>query len=419
MAEQGTKLKQAAHWPWQEPYFAAMREQNPFSLPQRLVTAEKAILLRIEVLRDAPESLPELKALREALNSLYAREPKRTAALPQVVHDQEEYEARQANRAKLISWVALATILSFSTGWIVATKNTHNDIQSGANNSERKGNVTNSDMSYANPREVHILNTPPEELRSLPQELAVKPLPPSNQASGDRGPKAETGSGEDLVGDARPSDHGPLGPPASGNIVKAGPSDATAKNPLSRSPEKPSPALRQDHPAFPLSLDQPKPAPEVRAEPQSGLPPAVMGQQPGAAVDAMSKLPEPQPIPQGSVTVSLSGYPSIRVPAELRPQTVGAKLQIGEVISRVNPTYPEDAEREHIEGVVKLHAIIGTDGAVRDAQAVSGPPQLADAAVRAVRQWRYLPTLLGGQPIETGQDFNIVFRLKNEPTSAN
>src|ERR1700758_1446056 len=183
MAEQGTNLKQAAHWLWQEPYFAAMREQNPFSLPQRLVTAEKAILLRIEALRDAPESLPELKALREALNSLYAREPKRTAALPQIVHDQEEYEARQANRAKLISWVALATILSFATGWILATRNTHNDIQSGGNNSERKGNVTNSDMAFVNRRDVHILDTPPDELRSLPREFAVKPLPPSNQAN--------------------------------------------------------------------------------------------------------------------------------------------------------------------------------------------------------------------------------------------
>jgi protein TonB len=93
---------------------------------------------------------------------------------------------------------------------------------------------------------------------------------------------------------------------------------------------------------------------------------------------------------------------------------LGASLQIGGLISRVDPTYPEEAERQHIEGTVKLHAIIGTDGAIRSIEVVSGPPLLAQAAARAVQQWRYKQTSLGGRPIETEEDIVAVFRLQTQ-----
>ena len=77
----------------------------------------------------------------------------------------------------------------------------------------------------------------------------------------------------------------------------------------------------------------------------------------------------------------------------------------------VEPVYPPDAEKNHIEGTVKLHATIGADGSIKDLQPLNGPPSLFPAALTAVRQWRYNPTLLNGQPIETQEDISLVFRL--------
>jgi TonB family protein len=126
-----------------------------------------------------------------------------------------------------------------------------------------------------------------------------------------------------------------------------------------------------------------------------------------------------QPISRGSVTVSFGTYPSLRIPPEVKSEVVGAKLQIGQVVSRIDPIYPEDAERQGIEGIVNLRAVIGTDGSVKGLEGISGPPLLVPAAASAVRQWRYQPTLLSDQPIETARDVTIVFRLSSNAASAN
>jgi protein TonB len=89
------------------------------------------------------------------------------------------------------------------------------------------------------------------------------------------------------------------------------------------------------------------------------------------------------------------------------------------LVSRVEPIYPEDARRQNIEGTVKVHAIVGKDGAVQGMEGISGPPLLVSAALSALRQWRYKPTLLGDQPIETGQDITIVFQLAKEAATPN
>jgi TonB family protein len=119
------------------------------------------------------------------------------------------------------------------------------------------------------------------------------------------------------------------------------------------------------------------------------------------------------------VSVSASPYPSIRVPPELKSQISkqGASLQIGQLLSRVEPTYPEDAEHQRIEGVVKLHAIIARDGSIQDIDQMSGPPLLVAAAANAVRQWRYKPTSLDGHPVEATESVTVTFRL--QPTHSN
>jgi periplasmic protein TonB len=78
----------------------------------------------------------------------------------------------------------------------------------------------------------------------------------------------------------------------------------------------------------------------------------------------------------------------------------------------VYPEYPKIAWYAHISGAVRLHAIIGTDGAVQQIGVISGNGILAQAAVEAVRQWRYRPTLLNGQPVEVDTEITVTFSLE-------
>jgi protein TonB len=132
-----------------------------------------------------------------------------------------------------------------------------------------------------------------------------------------------------------------------------------------------------------------------------------------------SSPPVAAEIVKGTVSVNASPFPSIRVPPELKSQISkqGASLQIGQLISRVEPTYPDDAQRQRIEGVVKLRAIIARDGSIQDIDQTSGPPLLVAAAANAVRQWHYKPTSLDGQPVEATESITVTFRL--QPTRAN
>jgi outer membrane biosynthesis protein TonB len=61
---------------------------------------------------------------------------------------------------------------------------------------------------------------------------------------------------------------------------------------------------------------------------------------------------------------------------------------------------------------VLLHAIVAKDGTIRTLEYVSGPPELKDSAMKAVKQWRYKPTLLNGQPIEVDTTISVVYTLQ-------
>ena len=135
-------------------------------------------------------------------------------------------------------------------------------------------------------------------------------------------------------------------------------------------------------------------------------------------------LPKQPVAPMGptwSVAVSTDPYPSIRIPANASPQKAsqGKNLQIGRAISRVEPVYPEEAKRQGIEGAVRLHVIVGGDGAVQSVALTGGPALLAKAAASAIREWRYAQTLVGGQPVETEQDVVVTFRLVSRSNSEN
>ena len=79
------------------------------------------------------------------------------------------------------------------------------------------------------------------------------------------------------------------------------------------------------------------------------------------------------------------------------------------LLKRVSPVYPQQAIQMHIQGLVSMHATVAKDGSVRNVKVMSGPATLARAATEAVRQWKYRPYLLNGEPIEVQTDIKINF----------
>ena len=90
---------------------------------------------------------------------------------------------------------------------------------------------------------------------------------------------------------------------------------------------------------------------------------------------------------------------------------VGGQVQQAKMLRMVQPLYPAIAKTAHISGTVILHAIISKDGNVEQLEYVSGPPLLMRAAMDAVKQWRYQPTTLNGDPVEVDTTISVVFSL--------
>jgi TonB family protein len=131
--------------------------------------------------------------------------------------------------------------------------------------------------------------------------------------------------------------------------------------------------------------------PAAKAAPPDEPPPAVelaSSATPGVVIDAMTSAPSLPPF-TGAVS-----------------QATEAKL-----MRRVDPVYPPQARIQRLEGSVVLDATIGRDGTVRSTKVVSGPVALAEAAAAAVRNWRYAPATLNGNPTETLTRITVVFKL--------
>jgi periplasmic protein TonB len=105
--------------------------------------------------------------------------------------------------------------------------------------------------------------------------------------------------------------------------------------------------------------------------------------------------------------------PPVRQPAAqaAQPVRVSQGVQEAKLIKRVMPVYPEVARSIRQFGTVKLMAVIGKDGHMREIQVLSGPAYLVTAAVAAVRQWIYKPTLLNGEPVEVIAPITVTFTL--------
>lgn len=118
----------------------------------------------------------------------------------------------------------------------------------------------------------------------------------------------------------------------------------------------------------------------------------------------------------GIATPGSGGLPNI-VEGSSGPKPVLQTLNIsqgvsqGLVMKRVQPVYPRNALTMHVEGTVQLMATISKSGDIGAVKVLSGPPQLTSAAVDAVKQWKYKPYLLNGEPVDIQTQVTVVFKL--------
>ena len=126
------------------------------------------------------------------------------------------------------------------------------------------------------------------------------------------------------------------------------------------------------------------------------------------------QLRTPTKIPQKVQMIKevLSSTPTV-APKIATPQRVrvSSGVQSGLLIRKVNPTYPPLARQARIQGVVILQAQISKDGNIENLQLISGHPMLAPAAIEAVKQWKYKPYLLNGEPVEVETQVQVNFTL--------
>jgi protein TonB len=124
----------------------------------------------------------------------------------------------------------------------------------------------------------------------------------------------------------------------------------------------------------------------------------------------------PGGIPGGQMGGVIGGIISstpVAVPKVATPQRVRVSQGVsqGLLVKRVQPTYPPLARQARIQGSVILRAQISKDGSIEGLTLVSGHPMLAPAAIEAVKQWKYKPYLLNGEPVEVDTEVLVNFTL--------
>jgi protein TonB len=142
---------------------------------------------------------------------------------------------------------------------------------------------------------------------------------------------------------------------------------------------------------------------EIKPEPPApavgeGVPGGVEGGVPGGVVGGVvGGLPEAPPPPP---------------PPPQAPVRVGGNIKAPTKVKDARPVYPPIAQSARVSGVVIIEATIGTDGRVKDAKVLRSIPLLDQAALDAVKQWQYTPTLLNGVPVSVIMTVTVNFTLQ-------
>jgi protein TonB len=112
----------------------------------------------------------------------------------------------------------------------------------------------------------------------------------------------------------------------------------------------------------------------------------------------------------GGVIGGVGAAPPPPKPAQQRIRQ-GGQVQAAKLLNKVQPMYPPLARQTRISGTVRLHAIIAKNGTVEQLEVISGHPLLVQAALDAVRQWKYQPTTLNGENVEVDTTIDVIFSL--------
>jgi len=138
-------------------------------------------------------------------------------------------------------------------------------------------------------------------------------------------------------------------------------------------------------------------------------------------ITSTNEPPEPtgasegSPVPcPGCSNIGRNEGPMPPVPAEPKkekPRLVHTQISPAMLIHRVEPVYPILPKQLGRSGRVELRAVIATDGTIQSLQIVSGDPLFYQSAMDAVRQWRYRPTVLNGEPVEIDTFISVIYNI--------
>ena len=136
-----------------------------------------------------------------------------------------------------------------------------------------------------------------------------------------------------------------------------------------------------------------------------GVPGGIPGGNPGGVIGGIIGAAPVAPLPPP---------PKIEVQKPVTPQRirVGGNVQAAKIVNQPKPLYPPLAKQARIQGTVRFTAIIGRDGMIQNLQLISGHPLLVPSAQEAVKQWKYQPTLLNGEPVEVITQIDVNFTLQ-------
>lgn len=329
-------------------------------------------------------------------------------------------------------WVELAAVVMLTAGftWGLHSVATHREVRSDVRTEVPPETIASNEAKLTTP------TPPPATIPTTPSGVS---LPASGTGQGELAPIIKSppaAKADDVQHDAAGASSSrtaarPANESSRGGLVKAAHRDAENRSPR-KPPDKPTRRFAADAKISPVKKSPVKtvasaisvpPAIEIKLPETANLATARSAENHPAESAAMTnsaasdprKLPEKTPLMTAEVSVLSDPYPSLHASGsgskKQRERT--ATLQLGHLLSRVVPEYPEEAKRQGIQGTVKLHAIVDKYGSVRSMQPLSGPPILGAAVMNAMRRWQYTETTLGGEPVETDVDVAVVFRLAN------
>jgi periplasmic protein TonB len=188
----------------------------------------------------------------------------------------------------------------------------------------------------------------------------------------------------------------------------------TAAATVAEAPATPPPSSPPSEPSAPPKAASPEAAPAavetlVRREP--ARPPAAPPPAPPSAPSA-APVRKAESRPSERPAVAQPSPAPAPAASAAQPLRVGGNIKAPAKVRDVRPVYPAAAHASRIQGIVIIEAIIGADGRVRETRVLRSVPLLDEAALDAVRQWEYEPTLLNGSPVPVIMTVTVNFRLQ-------